>query len=339
MATQLAARAFSSPRRRLSRSPRQRHSSSPQRPTKVPKTKSSQVHRTTEKQLTKHLRPPEDSREEEPSLLSLDGLPLVRVLVFLVDTPDGVDEATSQHPPFRSVNRANELWERLCRSRWKNKFGYKERYNSAKKLFDSSSLSSTAPPEFWYQQYYKAEADAKRNAITVEEITSVTFSCRSWFDPLIKPPNWKKRHRVWMSGLRYSVSNQIKFSQPASSTPNSGWVTGHPGGVIDWYWQSNGSIINIESPRPSKFRTLHVRRLPNWGWELASDVIVLRAVDQAEANAIDALWHDYTSILIDQPMPRDVELSIGSRHRDRWREIPNIPELMSRLPWEQWDGG
>ena len=131
-----------------------------------------------------------------------------------------------------------------------------------------------------------------------------------------------------MSGLRYSTSDHVKFSLPASAPARTtGLITGHPGGVINWYWQKNGSNINIESPRPSKFRTLHVRRLPNWGWELASDVIVLRAVDQTEANAIDALWHDYTSILVDQPMPRDVELIVGSRYQDRWREIP----------WEQWD--
>ena len=141
-----------------------------------------------------------------------------------------------------------------------------------------------------------------------------------------------------MSGLRYSTSDHVKFSQPASAPARTtGLITGHPGGIINWYWQKNGSTINIESPSPSKFRTLRVRRLPNWGWELASDVIVLRAVDQAGSNGIDALWHDYTSILIDQPMPRDVELSIGSQYRDRWREIPKIPELMNRLPWEQWD--
>ena len=278
--------------------------------------------------------------EEEPSLLSLDGLPLVLVLVFLVDTPDGVEKASSDYPPFRSVNRANELWERLCRSRWKEKFGYQERCDSAKSLFDSSSLSSNASSEFWYQQYYEAEADAKRNTITIKELTSLTFSCRSWFDPLIRPSNWKKRGRVWMSGLQHSVSDQMMFCNPAFAPSHPrGWITGHPsGGVCGWYWQSNGSIINIVNPRPSKFRTLRVRRLPNWGWELSSDVIVLRAVDQAKANDIDALWHDYTSILIDQPMPRDVELSdIGERYRDRWREIPNIPELMNRLPWEQWD--
>ena len=36
---------------------------------------------------------------EEASLLSLDGLPLVLVLVFLVDAPDGVEKASSDYPP------------------------------------------------------------------------------------------------------------------------------------------------------------------------------------------------------------------------------------------------
>ena len=333
MTSQLAARAFASPRRQLSRSPRRRHSISPRRPTKVPKTKSTNIHHE-EKQPINQLQPCDDSHEEKPTLLSLDGLPLVLVLAFLVDAPDDVEKASSDYPPFRSVNRANELWERLFRSRWKDRFGYHERYGKAKSLFDSSSLSSSASPEFWYKQYYKAEADANRNTITVEELTSLTFSCRSWFDPLIKPPNWKKRHQVWMSGLRYSDSDQVKFSLPASE---SGWVTGHPSGIIRWYWQSNGSIINIENPRPSKFSTLRVRRLSNWGWELASDVIVLRAVDQASKSAIDALWRDYTSILIDQPIPVEAKKSLGRRYLNRWREIPNIPELMEKLPWNQWD--
>ena len=315
-------------------SPR-RHSRSPQRPAKVPKTKSTKVHHA-EKQPAKYLPPPKDSREEEPSLLSLDALPLVLVLVFLVDAPDGVEKASSDYPPFRSVNRANELWERLCRSRWKDKYGYQERYDTAKALFDSSSLSSNASPEFWYQQYYKAEADAKRDTITIKELTSITFSCRSWFDPLITPPTWKKRHHVWMSGLRYSASDEVKFSL-SSLAHTCDWVTGHPSGVVDWYWQSNGSIINIENPRPSKFQTLRVRRLPNWGWEFASDVIILRSVDQTEGNTIDALWHDYTSILIDQPIPVEVLKSLGRGYPNRWREIPNIPELIQRLPWNQWD--
>lgn len=302
----------------------------------MPKTKSNKVHRTTEKQLTKYLRPLDDFDEEEPSLLSLDGLPLVLVLVFLVDTPDGVEKATSQHPPFRSVNRANELWERLCRSRWKNKFGYQERYDTAKALFDSSSMASNATPEFWYQQYYKAEVDANRNVITIEELTSLTFSCRSWFNPMNRPPNYKKRPQVWMSGLQHSDSDQVRFIL-SPSTEARGRVTGHPSGVIDWYWQSSGSIINIENPRPSKFRTLRVRRLPNWGWELASDVIVLRAVDRAKSKNIDELWHDYTSKLIDQPIPERVKKLVRDQYPYKWREIPNIPELMIRLPWQQWD--
>ena len=37
---------------------------------------------------------------EEASLLSLDGLPLVLVLVFLVDAPDGVEKASFDYPPF-----------------------------------------------------------------------------------------------------------------------------------------------------------------------------------------------------------------------------------------------
>ena len=59
--------------------------------------------------------------------------------------------------------------------------------------------------------------------------------------------------------------------------------------------------------------------------------------DQTEGNAIDALWYDYTSILIDQPIPVEVLKSLGRGYPNRWREIPNIPELMERLPWNQWD--
>jgi hypothetical protein len=184
--------------------------------------------------------------------------------------------------------------------------------------------------------YYQTEADAKRNTITVEELSSLTFSCRSWFDPIIKPAHWKKRHRVWMSGLQYSSSDQVKFVLQ-SPKQCAGKVTGHPSGVIDWFWQGGGSIINIENSRPSKFRTLHVRRLPEWGWELASDAIVLRAVDEAELIDIDKLWYDYTSILVDQPIPRDVEKRLGNKYRNKWREIPNILELMNRLSWDQFD--
>ena len=139
-----------------------------------------------------------------------------------------------------------------------------------------------------------------------------------------------------MSGLQHSDSDQVKFVL-ASPKQRTGKVTGHPSGVIDWFWQSSGSIINVETPRPSKFRTLHVRRLPDWGWELASDVIVLRAADQSESIDVDKLWHDYTSILVDQPIPGEVKERVGNRYPYKWREIPNIPDLMNQLPWEQWD--
>ena len=279
----------------------------------------------------KHVQRASYSFRQESPLLSLDGLPLVRVLNFLVGAPDDVEAYSSAHPPFRSVNRANELWERLCRSRWKGKFGYRKRYGSAK-----ASSANCPSPDYWHQLYYQTEADAKRNNITLEELTSLTFSCRSWFNPIIKPANWKKRHRVQMSGLQHSNSDQVKFVL-SSQKQCTGKVTGHPSGVIDWFWQSGGSIVNIETPRPSKFRTLRARRLPNWGWELASDVIVLRAVDRAELIAIDKLWYDYTSMLVDQPTPREVKERLGNQYPYKWREIPNIPALMDRIPWEQWD--
>ena len=139
-----------------------------------------------------------------------------------------------------------------------------------------------------------------------------------------------------MSGLQHSDSDRVKFELP-SPKHRTGKVTGNPSGVIDWFWQSGGGIINIETPQPSKFRTLRVRRLPDWGWELASDVIVLRAVDQTELVDTDKLWHDYTSMLVDQPIPREVKKRLGNRYPYKWREIPNIPQLIDKLPWEQWD--
>ena len=56
-----------------------------------------------------------------------------------------------------------------------------------------------------------------------------------------------------------------------------------------------------------------------------------------EASTIDELWHDYTSILIDQPISVEALKSLGREYPNRWREIPNIPELMERVPWMLWD--
>jgi len=275
---------------------------------------------------------------------------LLQVLEYLVGSADDVDVATRAFPPFQSVDRANEIWERLCRSRWKDKFGGSVRLREA-----DAEAKVGAPSDHWYRKYHMAEHDAHRNRITTDELCSLVFSYRKWFrtHPTNHLAAQDARQGVLRSGLFFSESDSIRFtaqpSDPNSSVAINGYVTGHPVGSMSWFWKKAGSVrrqaIILQSERePTSTDDEHVffvDRLPNWGWEISSKFAVMRAIDTdgaATAGAadidIDALWLDYTSRMYDQPRP---DLINGFRRNAQYpyhsREIPSGFMLNISLPW------
>ena len=53
--------------------------------------------------------------------------------------------------------------------------------------------------------------------------------------------------------------------------------------------------------------------------------------DIEEKRSLSAVTTDAGSLVL------EAKKSLGRRYLNRWREIPNIPELMEKLPWNQWD--
>lgn len=205
--------------------------------------------------------------------------------------------------------------------------------------------------DYWYRQYHNAQDDATRDYIEPRELKQFVFCCRCWFNPLesTRPRDFPVRHRpgVMRSGLIYSDSDIIRCTQQEISFKGKvsfpcGRMTGHPGGDVDWFLQNEGRIINIELPRDftDMIGTLQVRRLPNGGWELASDYLVLRAIDPsslenatASNEAIDNLWFDYTSEMHDQEIPQNIKQQAGDGYPCNFREVPKIDRLMNTLSW------
>lgn len=282
---------------------------------------------------------------------------LLQVLNYLVGSVDDVDIATKAFPPFRSVNRANELWERLCRSRWKDKFRGSLRLREA-----DAEAKVGAPSDHWYRKYHLAEEDAHRNHITTDELCSLVFSYRKWF--ITHPSNHltvqDARPGVLRSGLYFSESDSIRFTVQPSDQNNSsaiiGYMTGHPVGAMSWFWKKTaarkqGMIIRSEGEPTDDECAFFVCRLPNWGWEIRSNCAVMRAIDADGATTargaavggigsaadVDSLWSDYTSTMFDQSVPDHIKHpSILSRRNEypyNSREIPRVVKLICRLPW------
>ena len=284
---------------------------------------------------------------------------LLQVLEYLVGSADDVDVATRAFPPFQSVDRANEIWERLCRSRWKDKFGGSVRLREA-----DAEAKVGAPSDHWYRKYHMAEHDAHRNRITTDELCSLVFSYRKWFrtHPTNHLAAQDARPGVLRSGLFFSESDSIRFTAPKNcfGPDSNGYVTGHPVGSMSWSWKKKGSfwrqgmIIRSErEPTDDEHAFFGVRRLPNWGWEISSNYAVMRAIDTDGAATsgtadvgtadVDSLWSDYTSKLFDQPTPDHVKhpfqtsFLFRSRRIAQYpyhsREIPRDGKLICRLPW------
>ena len=260
---------------------------------------------------------------------------LSQMLCLLSADAGEAEEWCEQYPLFQRAMRHNALWKHLYQRKWKSIWGYEA-------MFENADKRKGIPTDYWYREYQAVEEKAGRDYLLPQELMSMTFSCRPWFHPhpSFRPSDWVARPGVMMSGLHYSESDEICFTPTPANEQGieadgvlaSGRMVGHPGDVVDWFLQHGGRVVNIERSRTTtdRFATFRVCRTSDFGWELQSDALVMRAIDPSAG--ISNLWSDYTDNLVDEPMPehvRDQYRSFFFSHR----EIPNVEALKSRLSW------
>ena len=133
------------------------------------------------------------------------------------------------------------------------------------------------------------------------------------------------------SGLDWrSLSDTVRFDSPSGTMLGMSKETnGTP-----FFINDDGSIINIrksfETGTHSQF-SLYVYRREDWGWELRSQIYVLRSVDNE--NTV-GLWTDYNSSLIIEKRKKGVLCTRrGSGIKYKRREVPDIEEIKEFLEW------
>ena len=287
----------------------------------------------------KHIIPP----EPEPIITcaNLQDLPdelLSHVLVFLV--PKAIDPlhnyrgivAVSQVSKyFFSLALSNSIWVGICIARWKTKVGFTSRLASAEVEAKKDTANTLIRGGFWYRKFCAEEDDASRTTVTREELHNSTFSLKLWFQSQLYPEMRRVRGAI-ASGLDWrSLSDTVRFDSP------SGTMLGMSNEQTDgtpFFINDDGSIINIrksfETGTHSQF-SLHVYRREDWGWELRSQIYVLRSVEDGNT---DGLWTDYTSSLIIEKRKKGVLCTRrGSGIKYKRRELPDIEEIKEFLEW------
>jgi len=248
---------------------------------------------------------------------------LAAILAYAATDADVVDNVVRALPAFEAVRRRNEVWEQLCRRRWRTKWGYERRMRAAlaeekdfRRRLATADATAAEAATWWYDRYAWQEEDARRNAITLEELTDpgCVWDTRRYFKRSTRdnPDHMKD---VRMSGLRRSAEKVHFGLHPewegrlprgtarekalgAGPLRNLLEVRGasaamDSGGTGSTYWCLG---VDDDDPRPqvvtlyirrdadrmsgaSSFGVQHeVRRLDTWGWEIRDFQRVSRAI-------------------------------------------------------------
>ena len=281
--------------------------------------------------------------EPEPPVITctnLRDLPselMVEVLAFLRPDPDlirpmhkycGVIAISQASKYFRALALSNQVWYRICVIRWTIKVGF------ATRLAKAEAEADTANPlirgGFWYRKFCAEEDDALRSTITRSELYNTTFSIKLWFVSKLHP-DMKRIKDALASGLDgRSISDNMRFN-------SSGKFTGMPDPYdgTPYFLNDAGSIVNISIPfdeGTNPYASLHVVRRKDWGWELRSQLYVIRSVIESGEGDIGRLWEDYSSCLVIQKRKKGVACHRGSKKYKR-REVPDISEIKEFLSW------
>ena len=252
------------------------------------------------------------SEEQIASVLSSPDLALQIILIhkneILLSMGTNVDGAweppthAAHQPPDLSVlsrsaviNRAfaravlaDEIWKAICAVRWMAKWGFKQRMESAS-------------GHGWRAKYIDQERDAKRDAITVEELHGMRFDFRFWLAHVPgADTSWTGLDRSFSRQVRMapcgdddsveptSLELVVKQRPDLSQVANLGRVLGHPTGdepCMNWLLDADGRGIQW-GYYPELWPKGVVRRLQSWGWEICNQNVCMRALDHDHA-AVD----------------------------------------------------
>jgi len=123
--------------------------------------------------------------------------------------------------------------------------------------------------------------------------------------------------------------------EPASNSTcfcDDGIVRGGGGGDTHPFYLKDGGAIVHTGELEYYFcpgRTLRVRRLMNWGWELHSQFVVLRPIDESGPTGI---WDDYRRTLCTESKePGVVSARYGDDNKIIARILPAL--IMGDLSW------
>jgi len=248
------------------------------------------------------------------ALLSDDSLACI--LSYLATSKEDIDEICITLPILENAARQNVVWKQLCQRRWREKWGYKQRWERALENFN------TQPDEhYWMNTYNNEEEDAKRTYLTRDELCNLTFDWRDWFKQT--PQNGLLSTGVGLSLLT------VVFS------PDGNVSSYIPMNQLMWKTKGDNDvgISCISLGRHGRERAkLHVIRLTNWGWELRDQkYYILRAVDEVGLPNVNKLWEDLTANIIVQERPEWIK-STRSRYEINRREVPDDEDCKA-LPW------
>lgn len=244
------------------------------------------------------------------ALLSDDNLACI--LSYLATSKEEIDEICTVLPIVENAAKQNIVWKQLCQRRWKEKWGFKMRWERALENF------ILQPDEhYWMNVYNNEEEDAKRTYLTRDELSKLTFNWRSWFTP--RPQNG-----LLLTGLRRSLLNVV-FCDDGQLLSGKSFIR-----ESEWKTKDDDNITYLSLiDQQCGSAQVHVIRLRNWGWELRDDNQILRAVDK-EGN-LDELWEDLTSNIMVQERPEWVEVT-RTRFEVNCREVPDDEDYKA-LKW------
>ena len=234
---------------------------------------------------------------------------MVEILQFVTDgSPKTLDKVSKVSKVFHSAAMNSEkVWKETCRQRWSSKWGFTQRWKTAQEQAERFAQDPSNKGKcFWKNKYRWEEADAKRETITAEELSNLTFDYRFWVDWIDIPTD---EQGVRRSGLRHPASITYQFGAAGTlpnvpqanlqqQAPARGRVVNHPSGNddLEWFLDADGRGLQWGQPPMFLWPKARIKRLDTWGWEVHNPNVCLRAVD--DRGSSEELWHDYLSSLV-----------------------------------------
>jgi hypothetical protein len=172
---------------------------------------------------------------------------------------------------------ADCVWKKLCAARWRQKWGFKQRWERA---------NDTTPSGGWRARFRHEEEDAVRTWISGEELRGLSCDFRFWLGRISAEPDGD----LIGTGLNRSLSRCVRFDPtekptyaytPFEEEDPQGELRGHPNGdvpSIRWFLGEGGTALKW-GYLPDLWPKGQVRRLDTWGWEFRNSNVVMRAVD------------------------------------------------------------